>query len=80
MAIADVLSVEQLKMMAVLKIIQDKGLITEEEMKAAMDSVSSTPPELTAEIADSILNRLKARTIIRFQEMALLSGKTGPAQ
>jgi hypothetical protein len=80
MAIADVLAGEQLKTMAVFKLLQSKGIITEDEMNSAIRLSFSTPPGSVAEIADSIANTLKTRTVVRFQEMALHLGETSQTQ
>ena len=80
MAVCDLLVNERAKFMAVLKLLERKGLVSGAELSETMKSIASLPPESTQADWQRIQAKLQERMGIRFQELLLHTGTTGPPQ
>jgi hypothetical protein len=60
-AICDVLGTELTRIQAVLNVLVQKGFISPPELQEAFESIAQIPPELAAEISNSMLQNMRAR-------------------
>jgi hypothetical protein len=80
MALCDLFIAEWAKLQAVLRLLEQKGLLSSAESSEAIQSTASLAPELAEENSQRLQQRLRERMETRLQELMLHLGATGPTQ
>jgi len=80
MAICDLLAEEHAKIIAVLELLEQKGLLQSGEVRERIQSIPALAPESVEGNSQILQQKLRERMARRFQEMVLHLGPTGSTQ
>ncbi len=80
MAFCDLLAEEHAKFIAVLELLERKGLLQPDEVRERIQSIPALAPESVEADSQILQQKLRERMARRFQEMLLHLGPTGSTQ
>ena len=79
-AVCDLLISETAKVKAIVQLLERKGLLSSAEIREAIQSIASLPPEVVEAESQRLQEKIRERMTTRLQELMRHMTSSGPAR